>query len=136
MPDMIGSADAGRRWLGSLAPGPIHEDMIGTRPDGPTLGWIGTRAFTPAETDRLREAARFTAAPLAALAAGSAVEKVWGLGEHDDEPPLTRFLAEQMSTAHWFDQRRTREMLQWTPRVSMDEGNARLAEWFREHPVV
>lgn len=57
-----------------------------------------------------------------ALAAGSAVEKVWGLGEHDDEPPLTRFLAEQMSTAHWFDQRRTREVLDWTPRVSIAEG--------------
>ncbi|WP_420971065.1 adenylate/guanylate cyclase domain-containing protein [Bradyrhizobium sp. B120] len=69
MPAMIGSGDAGRRWLNSLAPGPIHEDTIGTRPDGPTLGWIGTRAFTPAEADQLREAARFTAAPLSALAA-------------------------------------------------------------------
>ncbi|BBC00760.1 adenylate cyclase [Bradyrhizobium japonicum] len=69
MPDMVGSGDAGRRWLGTLAPGPIHEGTIGTRPDGPTLGWIGTRAFTPAEADQLREAARFMAAPLAALAA-------------------------------------------------------------------
>ena len=24
------------------------------------------------------------------------------------EPPMTRFLAEQLSTAHWFDQRETR----------------------------
>ena len=57
-----------------------------------------------------------------ALAAGSVVEKVWELGEHDDEPPLTRFLAEQLSTAHWFDQRRTQEVLGWTPRVSIEEG--------------
>ena len=49
---------------------------------------------------------------------------------------MTEFLAEQMSTAHRFDQRRTRERLQWRPRVSMDEGNAQLAAWFREHPVV
>jgi nucleoside-diphosphate-sugar epimerase len=63
--------------------------------------------------------------------AGRVIERVW-----DDEPPMTEFLAEQMSTAHWFDQRRTRELLQWTPRVSMDEGNAHLAAWFREHPVV
>ena len=48
---------------------------------------------------------------------------------------MTEFLAEQMSTAHWFDQRRTRERLQWTPRVTMDEGNAHLAAGFREHPV-
>ena len=45
------------------------------------------------------------------------------------EPPLTRFVAEQLSTAHWFDQRRTREALGWTPRVSLDEGLARLAAW-------
>ncbi|GAA1137556.1 NAD-dependent epimerase/dehydratase family protein [Ornithinicoccus hortensis] len=43
------------------------------------------------------------------------------------EPPLTRFLAEQLSTAHWFDQRRTREVLAWTPRVSLDEGLGRLS---------
>ena len=35
---------------------------------------------------------------------------------------MTRFLAEQLSTAHWFDQRRTRELLDWTPAVSLDEG--------------
>ncbi|MFJ6043005.1 NAD-dependent epimerase/dehydratase family protein [Brachybacterium paraconglomeratum] len=68
--------------------------------------------------------------------AGRLIERVWEKRPGHDEPPMTEFLAEQMSTAHWFDQRRTREMLQWTPRVSMDEGNARLAEWFRAHPVV
>ena len=34
----------------------------------------------------------------------------------EDEPPMTRFLAEQLSTAHWFDQRRTRRDLDWRPR--------------------
>ncbi|QOZ25486.1 adenylate/guanylate cyclase domain-containing protein [Bradyrhizobium sp. CCBAU 51753] len=68
MPDMVGSADAGRRWLSGLAPGPVHEDTIGSRVDGPTLGWIGTRPFTADEADQLRQAARFAAAPLAALA--------------------------------------------------------------------
>ncbi|GAA1929176.1 NAD-dependent epimerase/dehydratase family protein [Brevibacterium antiquum] len=66
-----------------------------------------------------------------ALAAGSIVEKVWDLGEHDDEPPLTRFLAEQLSTAHWFDQRRTQEVLGWTPRVSIEEGLKILADHYR-----
>ncbi len=41
---------------------------------------------------------------------------------------MTRFLAEQLSTAHWFDQRETRELLDWTPAVSIDEGLARLAD--------
>lgn len=43
------------------------------------------------------------------------------------EPPLTRFLAEQLSTAHWFDQRHTRAVLDWVPAVSLDEGLRRLA---------
>jgi adenylate cyclase len=61
--------DAGPRWLAGLAAGPVHGDTIGSRPDGPSLGWIGLRPFTQDEADALRQAARFTAAPLAALAA-------------------------------------------------------------------
>ncbi|WP_412873509.1 NAD-dependent epimerase/dehydratase family protein [Curtobacterium poinsettiae] len=58
--------------------------------------------------------------------AGSVVEAVWRVRPGEDEPPMTRFLAEQLSTAHWFDQRRTRRDLQWTPSVSIDEGLERL----------
>lgn len=72
---------------------------------------------------------RIPAAP--AVAAGTLVDAVWNLREHDDEPPLTRFLAEQMTTAHWFDQRRTREVLQWSPAVSFDEGMEALALHYR-----
>lgn len=67
-----------------------------------------------------------------ALVAGSVVEKVWDLGEHDDEPPLTKFLAEQLSTAHWFDQRRTYEVLGWKPRVSIEEGLELLAAHYTQ----
>lgn len=90
-------------------------------------GWCEA-AGVPAPTLRVPgAAARF---------AGRVIERVWEKRPGHDEPPMTEFLAEQMSTAHWFDQRRTRERLQWTPRVSLDEGNQRLAAWFREHPVV
>jgi adenylate cyclase len=61
--------DAGRAWLEGLGPGPVHEALVGPKPDGPKLGWIGARPFTANETARLREAARFAAAPLAALTA-------------------------------------------------------------------
>jgi adenylate cyclase len=61
--------DAGRRWLAGLAPGRVHEDTVGSRPDGPLLAWIGPRTFTSDEANALRQAARFAAAPLAALAA-------------------------------------------------------------------
>src|SRR5208337_2790202 len=61
--------DAGRRWLENLAAGVAHEDAVEPKPDGPLLGWIGPRPFTPDEASRLSEAARFAAAPLAALTA-------------------------------------------------------------------
>jgi class 3 adenylate cyclase len=63
------SGDSGRRWLAGLAAGLVHEDAVGPRLDGPSLGWIGPRPFTPGEANQLRQAARFAAAPLAALAA-------------------------------------------------------------------
>jgi len=61
--------DAGRRWLAELGAGVVHEDVVGSKPDGPLFGWIGPRPFTPVEADALRQAARFAAAPLAAIAA-------------------------------------------------------------------
>jgi nucleoside-diphosphate-sugar epimerase len=66
-----------------------------------------------------------------ARTAGGLVEAVWRLRPGTDEPPMTRFLAEQLSTAHWFDQRATRADLRWTPAVSLDEGFARLAAHYR-----
>ena len=66
-----------------------------------------------------------------ARAAGGAIERVWAIRPGVDEPPMTRFLAEQLSTAHWFDQRRTRRDLDWTPEVSVEEGLARLAVSYR-----
>ena len=64
-------SQAGRDWLAGL--GPVQEDTVGQAPDSPVLGWAGTRPFGPAEAGRLRQAARFVAAPLAALAARAAL---------------------------------------------------------------
>jgi len=65
--------------------------------------------------------------PVARLAA-TAAETLWALRPGDDaDPPLTRFLVEQLSTAHWFDQRRTRAALHWRPAVSLEQGFAQLA---------
>lgn len=66
-----------------------------------------------------------------ARGAGSVIERIWQAAgaAHlvNDEPPMTKFLAEQLSTAHWFDQRETREVLDWVPTVGLDEGLERLA---------
>jgi nucleoside-diphosphate-sugar epimerase len=64
-------------------------------------------------------------APLA-RAAGAVVETLWPRLLKNDDPPMTRFLAEQLATAHWFDQRATRAALGWVPRVGLDEGFRRL----------
>ncbi|GAA1927704.1 NAD-dependent epimerase/dehydratase family protein [Nocardioides lentus] len=65
-----------------------------------------------------------------ARAAGTAVDALWAATRRTDTPPLTRFLVEQLTTAHWFDQRRTRELLRWSPAVGLDEGFARLTAWY------
>ena len=67
--------DVGRRWLAGLAAGVAHQHMIGPRRDGPWLSWIGPRPFTLGETNKLRQAARFAAAPIAALAARAALRR-------------------------------------------------------------
>jgi nucleoside-diphosphate-sugar epimerase len=66
-----------------------------------------------------------------AKAGGSVAERLWRVTGRTDEPPMTAFVAEQLSTAHWFDQRRTRTALGWSPAVSLDEGFARLQRYFR-----
>ena len=90
------------------------------RPIAEVMGAICRAAGVPAP--------RFRVPAALARAVGGVVESVWSGA---DEPPMTRFLAEQLSTAHWFDQRRTRRDLRWSPRVSLDEGFARLAEHYR-----
>jgi adenylate cyclase len=62
MPLPVDSPPAGRDWLAGL--GPVQEDAAGPA----TLGWAGTRPFDAAEAERLRQTARFAAAPLSALA--------------------------------------------------------------------
>src|SRR6185312_41412 len=55
-------------WLAGFAAGPLHEDTIGAKQDGPSLCWAGARAFSADEAKQLHQAARFAAAPLAAIA--------------------------------------------------------------------
>jgi nucleoside-diphosphate-sugar epimerase len=74
----------------------------------------------------LESSIRSVPGPLAGLA-GRAVDRFW----RDDEPPFTYFAVRQLSVAHWFDQREVQRVLDWTPRVSVDEGLRRLAQWFR-----
>ncbi|GAB4079527.1 NAD-dependent epimerase/dehydratase family protein [Modestobacter muralis] len=108
--------------------GPVHGEALVVsngepRPVGEVLAGLCRAAGVPEPRSRV---------PFGlAWAAGAVVEGVWSLTGARQTPPLTRFLAEQLATAHWFDQRRTRAALGWTPEVSLDEGFARLAAAYR-----
>lgn len=63
-----------------------------------------------------------------AWAGGAVAEGLWWLGRRTGDPPMTRFLAGQLATAHWFDQRLARGVLDWSPRISLVQGFALLAQ--------
>lgn len=62
-----------------------------------------------------------------AYAAGAVCEGLWHVLPLKGEPPMTRFLAEQLSTTHWYDMAPARRDFGYVPRVTIDEGLARLA---------
>lgn len=70
----------------------------------------------------------------AAWLGGAAAEGVWKMAGRDDDPPMTRFLAGQLGTAHWFDLRHTEAVLKWRPQVSLDEGFRRLRAYYDQTP--
>jgi len=67
-----------------------------------------------------------------AVAAGAVAEGVWWLLRRSDEPPMTRFLAHQLATDHWFDIGAARRDLDYCPSTGLDDGFRRLAQWLRE----
>jgi nucleoside-diphosphate-sugar epimerase len=66
-----------------------------------------------------------------AYAAGAMCEGLWHALPLKGEPPMTRFLAEQLSTTHWYDMAPARRDFGYAPRVSIDDGLARLASAYR-----
>jgi nucleoside-diphosphate-sugar epimerase len=73
--------------------------------------------------------------PLAIAAAG-VLELTYSLSRQTQEPPMTRFLARQLSTTHWFSIAAARRDLGYEPRVSIAEGLSRLERWLRAGTVV
>ena len=67
----------------------------------------------------------------AAVAVGAVAEGVWRVLRRVDDPPMTRFMAPQLATAHWFDISAARRDLGYEPQVGLDEGFRRLAASLR-----
>ncbi len=62
----------------------------------------------------------------AAYAIGAVCEALWTLLPLRGDPPLTRFLAEQLSTPHWYSMAPAARDFGYVPKVTMDEGLRRL----------
>ncbi|MDD2899715.1 MAG: NAD-dependent epimerase/dehydratase family protein [Desulfuromonadaceae bacterium] len=70
-----------------------------------------------------------TISPKLAYAIGCICEGLWGRFGLSGEPPMTRFVAHELSTAHWFDISAARRDFGYIPEVSTDEGLVRLRNW-------
>ncbi|MBI5247743.1 MAG: NAD-dependent epimerase/dehydratase family protein [Elusimicrobia bacterium] len=66
-----------------------------------------------------------------AYALASVCEGTWRLLRLSSEPPLTKFLVDTMTTSHWFDITAAKRELGWKPRVKIEDGMTRVAQWIR-----
>lgn len=65
-----------------------------------------------------------------AYAVGALMEATYGLLGRKEEPPMTRFVARQLSTAHWFRLDAAKRDFGYEPKVTIAEGLQRLAaDW-------
>lgn len=70
-----------------------------------------------------------------AYAAGGVMERLWRVLPLKGEPPMTRFVAKEMATDHWFDISAARRDLGYHPLVTMADGTAELIEHLRRSPA-
>ena len=64
--------------------------------------------------------------------AGALLEMIYSLFRISAEPPMTRFVAEELATAHWFDIRAAKSDLGYIPRITTAEGLKRLKQWLEK----
>jgi len=61
-----------------------------------------------------------------ASAIGAICETLWSVLRKTSEPPMTRFIAKELATDHWFSLDAAKRDLNYSPRVSMAAGTAEL----------
>ena len=71
---------------------------------------------------------RKSIAPGVAWLAGAILEAIWTVLRRADEPMMTRFLARQLATAHWYDISAARRDLGYAPAVTVAQGLEKLRE--------
>jgi len=71
-----------------------------------------------------------------AYRAGGLMEFLWRTLPLSGEPPMTRFVAKELATDHWFNIAAARRDLGYVPRITMAAGTAELIDYLRtENPI-
>lgn len=76
-----------------------------------------------------KPAIRRSISPKTAYFLGMVLECVYSVFRLRGEPPMTRFLAKEMSTSHWFNISAAKKDLEYHPKVTTEEGLQRLRTW-------
>jgi len=66
---------------------------------------------------------------------GTLLEGIYMWFGLEKEPPMTRFLAEQLAKSHWFSIDNARNDLGYEPRVSTSEGLERVVKWLENERI-
>jgi len=66
-----------------------------------------------------------------AWVAGAILEFIYTVFRLKGEPPMTRFVADELATSHWFDISAAKKDLGYVPKVSTEEGLGRLQDWLQ-----
>ncbi len=64
---------------------------------------------------------------------GAVLESIYRLFRIQSEPRMTRFVAKELSSSHWFDISAARKELGYQPKVSIEEGLRRLQLYLQEN---
>jgi nucleoside-diphosphate-sugar epimerase len=68
----------------------------------------------------------------AAYRVGRLMEWIYNLLRLQDEPQMTRFLAEQLAMSHWFSIAKAERIFSYSPKISTSVGMDRLVSWLLE----
>jgi 2-alkyl-3-oxoalkanoate reductase len=64
---------------------------------------------------------------------GAILETIYGLLRIKSDPLVTRFIAHELSSSHWFDISAAKRDFGYNPSISVDEGFRILDEYYKEH---
>ena len=67
--------------------------------------------------------------------AGIILENIYSLFRIKNEPPMTRFVAEELATAHWFNISRAKNDLGYKPGITTAKGLEILRQWLDRNNV-